>query len=319
MRIVLAIDGELLVPGQDNSGIPGQKSEISSVVAALEGLISSDHEVIITHGNAPQVGFVLLRSEAASHIIHRTALDICGADTQGATGYMLQQAIHNQLEKLGIHKDVCTLVTQVLVAANSDQPLPPRRGVGPYYDRDKAVSYTNIASWEFIATPGFGFRRAVPCLMPDRILELNTILRLVSKDCILICAGGGGVPVKYDENGMLTGLEAVIDKATTTGLLASEIGADGVIFISQAAKIETFLGGPLPRPAVRLEEQHPNILPNRLPGNDDMQNKFYAAWQFFETGGKWVVITTPELMAPTPDACGGIWLEPETHSRVSAD
>ena len=176
MRIVVALDGELLVPRQPQLGIEGQKVVISRTVDCLGELLKSQHELVLTHGNSPQVGYVLLRSEMASHAVHAVPLDVCGPDTQGATGYMLQQSILNQLRHSACEKEVFTMITQVVVDPHVPAHFNPVKGIGPFFDKDKARRYTQARGWDFILAPGYGYQRAVPSLMPERIVEINSIL-----------------------------------------------------------------------------------------------------------------------------------------------
>jgi carbamate kinase len=317
MRIVAAIDGDLLVSGAVGSGIPGQKREIVRVVQSLSSLLRSNHELVLTHGNAPQVGYVLLRSEAASHIIHRVPLDVCGSDTQGATGYMLQQSILNWLRQASVNKEVCTLVTQVLVDESDPDTDHPTRGVGPFYDREKAQAYASTHGWEFVLIPGYGYRRAVPSLMPKRIIEVNSIRSLLNKERIVICAGGGGIPVSYTPGGELYGLEVVVDKAFTTSLLAAQIEADGILFISIQARVEELLHKKMERSPIHFPPEYAESLLAPQSGVDeDMHSKLLASRWFIQKGGKWVVITSPGYIRETPFDCGGILIEKESIPSV---
>jgi carbamate kinase len=318
MRIVIALDGELLVPTQSGSGIHGQRNEIISLVQALHNLTNADHEIVITHGNATQVGFVLMRSEAASHFVHRIPLDVCGADTQGATGYMLQQALLNDLHQNHIQKDVFTVITQVLVNASQPDAKHPRRGVGPYYDREKANAYSSLHGWEFTQVPGFGYRRTVPSLTPLKIIEQEAIRKQICKDRIVICAGGGGVPVAYDGRGDLVGVEAVIDKALTTSLLASEIQADCILFVTVQIRIEEYLHHRLQPAPVRLPFDPEMHAPTAETASEDIQQKLIAGQRFLKEGGTWMVITAPAFIGAHPTQCGGILLEKEIVSNQAS-
>lgn len=318
MRIVIAIDGDLLVPSETRPDIPGQKQEIAHVVGALGALLSANHELVLTHGNAPQVGYVLLRSEAASHIIHRVPLDVCGSDTQGATGYMLQQALLNWLRRNNIPKEVCTLITQVVVDEEHPDVNHPVRGVGPFYDRDKAQTYASTHGWEFVLIPGYGYRRAVPSLMPKSIVEVNTIRDLVSHKRILICAGGGGVPVSFSPSGELHGMEVVVDKAYTSSLLAAQIQAEGMVFVSLQERVEEMLHRKLDKRPVLLSlaSLDEALAKSNSELSDDLYSKLQASRWFIRKGGKWVTITAPGYVSAQPWESGGILVHEDISTPI---
>lgn len=309
MRIVISIDGDLLVPRNQSLGISGQREEIARVVESLSGLLAGPHEIVITHGNAPQIGYMLLRSEVASHVVHNLPLDVCGSDTQGATGYLLQQAIGNCLRERKAVKDIATLVTQVLVDVQDPAFNQPTRGIGPFFDRDKAQMYTTSRSWVFALTPGRGYRRAVPSLMPLRVIEASSVRRLVDRETIVICAGGGGVPVVEDRCGQLVGVDAVVDKAFTASLLAAEIGAEAILFVSWCEHLEQTLQISMnckPHP-LALEDLDRYIqLARDL--DPDLANKLKAGRMFLERGGKSVLIAPAGKLEPRPQFEPGVFL-----------
>jgi carbamate kinase len=237
VKIVVSIDGDLLLPKDVQRGIEGQKETIAQVVCPLGELIAHGYDLVITHGNSGQVGFVLFRAMAASHIIHTLPLDICGADTQGATGYMLQQELNNWLAGRGIHKPVSTIITQAIVEKPELSVSPAAKGIGPFFDSEKTHAYQDFQGWDFRLVPGHGYQRLVPCLRSTGVVEAKSIRFLVEQGVIVICAGGGGIPVIRDDQGVLKSIEAVSDKAFTAALLAREIGAQHVIFISPWERI----------------------------------------------------------------------------------
>jgi carbamate kinase len=296
VKIVIAIDGELLVPQDMTLGIQGQRKAAANIVSRLGGLIEAGHRMVITHGNGPQVGNILFRAEVASHAVHTVPLDVCGADTQGATGYLLEQALRNWLYQAEIQKDVAALVTQVVVEKpNIDTPTT--KGVGPFFDLNRARAYENNRSWKFAMVPGYGYQRVVPALVPYRVIEARTIRTLLELGLIVICAGGGGIPVWVDAQGRHVGVEAVVDKAYTAVLLAQEVKAETIVFVSPVPRIEraftdSVLNGVacLPRSAIA------ELLEQRSDLEDSIRAKLIASQEFFQCGGQSVLLVSPEQL-----------------------
>jgi carbamate kinase len=308
MRVIITIDGDLLVPQNPSLGILGQREEIVRVVEAIGDFLKSPIEIVVTHGNAPQVGFVLLRAELASHVVHSLPLDVCGADTQGATGYLLQQAIRNWLGANQVSKEVASLVTQVRVDPAQLTQNRLERGIGPFFDQEKAQTYRNTRGWDFVVIPGRGYRRAVPALTPRDVPEINLIRRLLDPSTIIICAGGGGIPVIQEQNGKLVGVEAVVNKADTAGLLARELQAEGILFVSAWDRMRNFLGVYPPDRLMPLSLNDLEKILGRNAETDDNYHKFTAAKEFLEAGGKWVLICSPEGVGANLESSRGILL-----------
>jgi carbamate kinase len=313
MRIIVAIDGELLVSSETDSSIAGQRDQIHWMIENLGPLLAAEHEFVIIHGNAPQVGFVLLRSEIASHAVYALPLDICGADTQGATGYLLQQAIRNWTQQHNLDKEVVTVVTQVLVDWNTSAVEKPTRGIGPYFDREKAQLYASSRNWQFVLMAGQGYRRAVPALRPVHVLETHTIERLLNKSTIVICAGGGGIPVRSDESGQLHGVEAVVDKAFTAQLLATEIAAEAIVFVTTQSSLETMLKRPLDSQpeCLSIDQIRQFMAQHQEELSDDIKTKLMAGYGFLHSTGAWVLITGPGALQSDPAQSGGLLIVKE--------
>jgi carbamate kinase len=307
MRIVVAIDGDLLVPQNPNLGIAGQVAEIACVVEGLGDVLGRECELVVTHGNAPQIGFMLLRAELASHVVHALPLDVCGSDTQGATGYLLQREIRNWLKRHDqATREIATLVTQVLVDIADPAFDHPARGIGPYYDQDKARLYTGTRQWSFVLVPGRGYRRAVPALKPKHVIEAKTITNLLAANTLVICAGGGGVPVYHDGQGNLIGADAVIDKAHTTSLLATEINADTVVFVSLWNEIQLILQMDLSSRRQVSRSGLDQLIERTRDLDEDLCNKLIASQSFLAHGGRSVLIVPPEQISLEPERCRGL-------------
>jgi carbamate kinase len=312
MKVIVTIDGELLVSNAGNRGLQGQKEAVTKITNRLGNLLQAGHEIIVVHGNGPQVGNMLFRGEVASHAVSPVPLDVCGADTQGATGYFLQQSLRNLLRHNGIERDVTAVVTQVLVDQSDPELAAPTKGVGPFFDGEKAHKYGNMRGWEFIMVPGRGQQRAVPALLPRQILEINAIRRLVEAGTIVICAGGGGIPVTYDEQGDLVGVEAVVNKSHTSTLLASEVGAEVIIFVSQWEKIRQAFPQSARDGFTRLTlSELQALIAEQGDLTDSMYLKLVASSKYLQAGGKAIWIIPPEQLDAVLEKDCGIQLIPD--------
>lgn len=309
MKLVIAVDGDLLVSANSGQGLQEQMDAIVRITDQLGKLAAGGHKLVLTHGNAPQVGFVLIRGEAARHVVHSLPLDICGADTQGATGYMLQQALKNWLSHQNLQNEVATIVTQVIVGESAPVGSPCTKGIGPFFDMGRAQSLKIKRGWELDLVPGQGHQRVVPCMTPKEIIEANSIRYLMEHDVIVICAGGGGIPVRVDESGGISGVEAVVDKAYTAALLAQEIDTDTIVFVSPWERIMSIfdlrLDGPLTQ--INLDEFE-KLIDSDREMEDTMRHKLIASRNFLKNGGRSVLIIPPDQLSKVPEECSGIRL-----------
>jgi carbamate kinase len=252
---------------------------------------------------------MLFRAEMARDAVYALPLDVCGADTQGATGYLLQQALRNWLLRQGLTRDVTTVVTQVIVDGEDPACLADGKGIGPFFDQDRARAYEKSRGWQFMMIPGHGFQRTVPALLPKKVIEANSIRYLLDREVVVICAGGGGVPVNARAEEQLAGVEAVVDKAHTATLLAQEIGAEIVVFVSAWSVIErafpnSTLDGVTCLPRSGLNE----FLEHRTRLEPSLRTKLMASQQFFENGGQSVLLVSPEQLAARPHLGWGVRL-----------
>ena len=229
---VVAVGGNSLIIDKKRQTIPDQFDAVKETAAHLANMVEAGWDIVITHGNGPQVGFILRRSELAMHELHPVPLDYCGADTQGAIGYMLQKAMRNEFKQRGIDKKTVTVVTQVEVSADDPAFQKPSKPIGSFMDEETAR--TRMAEGQdFVEDAGRGWRRVVASPLPQRIVEVDAIKHLLDDGFVVVAVGGGGIPVVEKENGELRGVEAVIDKDFASGLLATEIKAD-LLLISTA-------------------------------------------------------------------------------------
>jgi len=309
VKLVIAIDGDLLVSEDQSLGMAGQLDAITHIASQLGELVSAGHNLVITHGNAPQVGFMLLRGEAARHIVHPLPLDICGADTQGATGYMLQQALKNWLDQHCITIDVLTLITQVVVGAPAPHGAPCIKGIGPFFERERAQALKKNHGWDMVMVPGQGYQRFVPCLTPKRILEANSIRSLFEQGEVVVCSGGGGIPVRILEQGNIIGVEAVVDKAYTAFLLGEELQAEAIIFVSPVERIVNTFDLDLNYGLHDFDFSELEKLISCSPNIEDtMRHKLIASRNSLEENGRQVFIVPPDQLGKIPDRCKGIQL-----------
>lgn len=292
---VIAIGGNSLIKDKDHQTVPDQFDTARETCFHIAGMIEQGWDIVITHGNGPQVGFILLRSEIASHVLHTVPLDSCGADTQGAIGYMIQQCLYNEFKRRGIKKPVVTVVTQVVVDKEDPAFENPTKPIGPFYDEEKAKRYHKERGWAITDDAGRGWRRVVPSPIPLEIVEKDAIKALIEKGFVVIGVGGGGIPVVREEDGSLRGVEAVIDKDYASSLLASGIGADLFLISTAVPKVALNYGKPnqVWLDEMTLEEARRYLAEGHFPPGS-MGPKIEAVIQFLEKGGKKAIITSPE-------------------------
>ena len=317
---VVALDGDVLVPVDSRKGIPGQLETIANVAGHLGALVKNGHRLVITHGNASQVGYMLLRGEVARHVIHSLPLDICGADTQGATGYMLQQALCNWFSRHGLDQEVATLVTQVVVGEPAPPGAPCTKGIGPFFDWERAQALINNHKWEFDMVPGHGYQRIVPCLTPKKIVEARSIRNLFDNGAVVICAGGGGIPVRAltppypplsgGAGGDLVGIEAVVDKAYTAELLAEVVQAKTILFVSPWERIVETFHLSLVDKLHRIDLSNLDTLIEQSSNMEDtMRHKLIISRHFLLEDGRSVFFLPPDQLGAVPHDCSGVLLQ----------
>jgi carbamate kinase len=242
--IVVALGGNAISPAHAEGNIPEQFQTTRTTVRRLADVIAAGHNLVITHGNGPQVGNVLRRVELAAHEVYPLPLDICVADTQAGMGYMIEQCLLNELRRRGVQRSVSTLVTAVEVDANDPEFNQPTKPIGQHYDQQRAHELQQRYGWQIVEVPGGDFRRVVPSPQPRRIVEIDLIRRLARDGDLLIAAGGGGIPVTRNTDGDYVGVEAVIDKDRTSALLAREIDASLFVIATDVERVALNYGKP---------------------------------------------------------------------------
>jgi carbamate kinase len=292
---VVAIGGNSLIKDSAHQTVRDQYVAAHETCRHIVSMIAAGWRIAITHGNGPQVGFVLRRSELAAHELHEVPLDVCGADTQGAIGYALQQNLANEFRSHGIGADAVTLICQTEVSASDPAFANPTKPIGSFMDADQAERRRR-EGWHVIEDAHRGWRRVVPSPQPLRIVELPAIRRLLDAGTVIIAAGGGGIPVVADAAGDLHGVAAVIDKDLASALLASDIGAD--LFIVATAVEQVALDFATPRQRwvgeLTLSQARAYLAQGTHFASGSMAPKIQAVIEYLERGGKEALITTPE-------------------------
>ena len=269
-----------------------------SAVVAIGGnsLIKDGWDVAIGHGNGPQVGFILRRSELAAHELHEVPLDVCGADSQGAIGYALAQNLENDFHRLDVDRHAVAVVTQVEVSRDDPAFQAPSKPIGSFMDQPEAMRRRDHEGWSVKEDAGRGWRRVVPSPEPIRIVEVDAIRSLIENRFVVISVGGGGIPVVADEKGELTGIAAVIDKDHACSLLANEIEAELLLITTAVEKVALDFGRPtqrwLDRMTLSQAKEYLAEGTHFLPGS--MAPKMEAVVSFLERGGGTAIITDPE-------------------------
>ena len=307
---VVAVGGNALIVDKHKQTIPDQFDAIKETMGHIAGMIQDGWDVVITHGNGPQVGFILRRSELAMHELHPVPMDYCGADTQGAIGYMAQKALRNEFKKRGIKKEAVTVVTQVQVDAEDPAFAKPSKPVGSFLD--EATAKERMAEGQdFIEDAGRGWRRVVPSPKPMNIIEVDAIKKLIESGFTVIAVGGGGIPVVEKEDGDLRGVEAVIDKDFASGLLANLINADLLVISTAVEKVAINFNKPDQKwiDEMTVAEAEKYIAEGHFaPGS--MLPKVQAIVRFLKEGGKKALITDPPNIQRALNGETGTWVIP---------
>ena len=295
-RAVVAIGGNSLIKDKDHQSVEDQYLAAAETDEHIANLIQAGWDICITHGNGPQVGFIMRRSELAAHELHEVPLEVCTADTQGAIGYALQQNLINDLRRLGIDRDVVTVITQVEVDPNDPALANPSKPIGSFLDESTARQRAADNGWSIVEDAGRGWRRVVPSPHPTRIVEADSIKRLMDSGAVVIAAGGGGIPVVADENGDLTGVPAVIDKDHASALLALDVGAEVFLISTAVEKVALHFGTDQQTwvDHMTLAEAKRYLAEGIHFAPGSMEPKIQAVVDFLEAGGQEAVITNPD-------------------------
>lgn len=308
---VVAVGGNALIKDKNHQTVPDQYQAAVETMKHIASMIIDGWDVVVTHGNGPQVGFILRRSEIASHELHEVPLDYCGADTQGAIGYMFQQALHNEFRLRGIEKQAATVITQTIVDRNDPAFQNPTKPIGFFMDEAAAKEKMSKEGWTMVEDAGRGWRRVVPSPIPQTIVEADAIRSLIDHGFVVVAVGGGGIPVMQLENGDLTGVEAVIDKDFGSAILASMIKADLFLISTAVEKVAINFNKPDQKwlDQMTVAEARAYLAEGQF-AKGSMLPKIQAILKFMDQGGKKALITDPEHIKDALEGKTGTWIVP---------
>ncbi len=309
--MLLAVGGNSLIRAGEKGTIPEQRANAQRTAVEIVGLIRAGYRIVLTHGNGPQVGAELLRSERGASQVPGHPLDVCGASTQGEIGYILEQALQTELQRAGLHVPVTTILTQSIVSPDDPSMKHPSKPIGPFYSRADAEERTRRFGWKIVEDAARGYRRVVPSPQPIEIVELEVIRDLVEQGVLVIACGGGGIPVVW-KDGRLQGAEAVIDKDRASALLASRLGVDLFVISTDTDYVYLDYKKPTQRPLQRVgaaELEEYSRAGHFPPGN--MGPKIESVVHFLRKGGKEAIITSCENLCPAVAGCAGTHMFPD--------
>jgi carbamate kinase len=309
---VVAIGGNSLIKDEKHKTVEDQYQAAKETTYHIADMIEQGWEVAIGHGNGPQVGFILRRSEIAAKVegMHEVPLDVCGADSQGAIGYALQQTLQNELFKRGIKKAVATVVTQVLVDKNDAAFKNPTKPIGGFMDEAEAKRREKELGWSVVEDSGRGWRRVVASPLPKEVVELESVETLIKAGTVVVTVGGGGIPVIDKGEGEYAGTAAVIDKDFASSLLARLIKADLLLISTAVEKVALNFGKPDQKwiDRMTLSEARQYLAEGTHFAKGSMAPKIQAIIWFLEAGGRQALITNPENIGRALKGETGTWI-----------
>lgn len=311
---VVAIGGNSLIKDKSRQSVEDQYQAAKETTYHIADMIEQGWDVAIGHGNGPQVGFILRRSEIAAKVegMHEVPLDVCGADSQGAIGYALQQTLQNELFKRGIKKPVATVVTQVLVDKNDAAFKNPSKPIGGFMNEAEAKRREKELGWSVVEDSGRGWRRVVASPLPKEVVELESVETLIKAGTVVVTVGGGGIPVIDKGEGEYAGTAAVIDKDFASSLLARLIKADLLLISTAVEKVALNFGKPDQKwiDRMTLAEARQYLAEGTHFAKGSMAPKIQAIIWFLEDGGKQALITNPENIGRALKGETGTWIVP---------
>ena len=308
--VVLAVGGNALLRPGDRGTAEEQMLRARETAENIYPLFKK-FKIVVTHGNGPQVGAILLQNENSKNIVPPMPLDICGAMSQGEIGYMLTQSFHNVLEEKRIDKRIVVILTRVLVDKNDPAFKNPTKPIGPFYSEEEAKKLAKEKGWHVIEDSGRGWRRVVPSPEPIEIVEKRAIRSLIDEGFVVIAVGGGGIPV-IKEDGNFVGVEGVIDKDLASATLGKDISADRLIILTSVDRVYLNFGKTNQRAIEKMSvEEARKYMKEGHFKKGSMYPKILASIRFLEHGGKEVLITSPEKIQETLDGENGTIIYPE--------
>jgi carbamate kinase len=311
---VVAIGGNSLIKDSKHQTVEDQYEAAKETTRHIADMVEAGWDVAIGHGNGPQVGFILRRSEIAAKVegMHEVPLDVCGADSQGAIGYALQQTLQNEFYRRGIKKPVATVITQVLVDKNDKAFQNPTKPIGGFMDEAEAKRRVKDLEWSVVEDSGRGWRRVVASPLPKEVVELESVQSLINAGTVVITVGGGGIPVIDKGEGQYAGTAAVIDKDFASSLLARLIKADLLLISTAVEKVALNFGKPDQKwiDRMTLAEAKQYLAEGTHFAKGSMAPKIQAIIWFLENGGKQALITNPENIGRALKGETGTWIVP---------
>ena len=308
---IVAVGGNALIKDNQHKSVQDQFDAAVDTMAHIADMIAEGWNVVVTHGNGPQVGFILRRSELAAHELHEVPLDYCGADTQGSIGYMFQQALYNEFRHRKMQKSAVTVVTQTIVDRNDPAFQNPSKPIGSFMDEEQAKMRMEKDGWTVVEDAGRGWRRVVPSPIPLRIVEADAINALIEKGFVVIGVGGGGIPVIETPEGKLVGVEAVIDKDFGAAILASMLKADLFLISTAVEKVAINFNKPNQQwlDQMTAAEARQYIAEGHF-AKGSMLPKIQAILKYLDNGGKKALITDPAHIKDALNGKTGTWILP---------
>lgn len=295
---VIAIGGNSLIKDKAHQSVQDQYLAADETAKHIVEMIKEGWDVVVGHGNGPQVGFLLQKAEIAEKSVNMpmAPLEVCGAQSQGQIGYQLVQCLQNQMKKAGINKPAACVIEQTIVNKNDPAFQNPTKPIGGFMTEEEAKSKAAELGWVVVEDAGRGWRRVVPSPLPEKIVELDAIKALINAGIIVVSIGGGGIPVIENENGDLEGIAAVIDKDFGNSLLAQNLNADMLVISTAVEKVAINFGTPEQKwlDHMTLEEAKKYMAEGVHFKKGSMAPKIQAIINFLEAGGKEALITNPE-------------------------
>lgn len=313
--VLIAIGGHSLIRAGEPTTIAAQRIHVAETCRAVADVVAAGWRTVVTHGNGPQVGAALRRSEIAAAEAYPLPLDMCVASTQGEIGVLLQQALGEALEARGLSQRIATVLSQVVVRSTDVVSERPSKPIGPFYSGADA-DRRRRAGWNLIEEPPYGYRRVVPSPEPLEIIEEPVIRTLVDAGVVVIALGGGGVPV-VRQDGHLVGIEAVVDKDLASALLATRLGVDVFVMSTDVDCIYLDYGRPGARAlgGVTAEDLRHHLADGQFPAGT-MGPKVEAALRFIAAGGREVIVTSPDRLGAALDGRAGTHVFSAVHAAA---
>jgi carbamate kinase len=312
--ILLAVGGNSLIRAGEKGTIAEQLANARRTAAGIVALCVAGYRVVLTHGNGPQVGAALLRSERGASEVPGQPLDVCDASTQGEIGYLLEQSLETELKSAGLHIPVAVLLTQCVVSPRDPAMQNPTKPVGPFYSQAEAESRQRQFGWKIVEDAARGYRRVVPSPEPLEIIEIEVIRDLVERNVLVIACGGGGIPVMWSE-GTLAGVEAVIDKDRASALLATQLGVELFVISTDTDFVYVDFKKPSQRPLrqVGADELQQYLTAGHFPPGN-MGPKVESILRFLGNGGQEAIITSCDHLREAVSGSAGTHVFPAQHN-----